>query len=103
MTKTEPVVWDRHAIKAEIERRRMTLTGIAKAAGLGESACRHGLNGSNSHGAKAIAKALGIPFRELFPSGYPRARDDEGKPSRKATDSTRANQHVRVDNVRGAA
>jgi Ner family transcriptional regulator len=103
MTKTEPVKWDRHDIKAEIERRRLTLTGIAKAAGLGESACRHGLNGSNSRGAKAIAKALGIPFRTLFPNSYPRVRDDEPKTTRKATGRTSAKEHVRADTARGAA
>lgn len=103
MTQKEPVVWDRHAIKAEVERRHMTLTGIAKDAGLYESACRHGLNGSNSSGAKAIAKALGIPFRVLFPTTYQRVRDDQEESSRKGRDSTSAIQHVRADTARGAA
>lgn len=103
MTKTEPVVWDRHAIKAEVERRHLTLTGIAKAAGLSESACRQGLNGSNSSGAKAIARALGIPFRVLFPTGYQRVRDDEGETSRKDGGATSAIRHVRADAARGAA
>ncbi|MFH1796309.1 MAG: helix-turn-helix domain-containing protein [Pseudomonadota bacterium] len=72
-------VWDRHAINAEIRRRGMTLTGIAEDAGLNSSSCRQGVIGANRKGAEAIAKALNIPFRTLFPDSYTRGRHDERK------------------------
>lgn len=81
----EPKVWDRHAILAEVRRRGMTLTGIAIDAGMYSSACRQGLLGTSRPGAEAIARALGIPFRELFPTAYTRGRHDE----------TRANNNAR--------
>ena len=104
MTKTEaPAVWDRHAIKAAIGRAGKTQTAIAKAYGLEPSAVRHGLRGNNRKGAEAIAKALGLPFRTLFPDSYLRGSHNEGKTSRKASNSTSANHHVRADTARGAA
>ena len=66
--------WDRQAIVAEVHRRGMTLTGIAKDAGLYASACRSGLIGSSRKGAEAIARAIDVPFRELFPDSYTRGR-----------------------------
>src|SRR3954463_5423322 len=72
-----PLVWDRHAINAELRRRGMTLTGIAKDAGLYSSACRQGIIGLSRPGAEAIAAALNIPFRTLFPALYTRGRHDE--------------------------
>lgn len=72
-----PQVWDRHAINAEIRRRGMTLTGIAKSADLYSSACRQGIIGLSRPGAEAIAAALDIPFRTLFPTLYTRGRHDE--------------------------
>ncbi len=58
--------WDRHDIRAEVERQGLSLTRIAKNAGLYASACRYGLMGQSRPGAEAIAEALGIPFHELF-------------------------------------
>lgn len=75
--------WDRHAINAEVRRRGMTLTGIAKDAGLYESACRQGLLGVSRPGAEAIAKAIEVPFRELFPDTYTRGRHYEADTIRK--------------------
>ena len=69
--------WDRHSIKAEIGRRGMTLSAIALKAGLYKSACRQGLMGTSRAGAEAIAAALDIPFRTLFPDSYIRGRYDE--------------------------
>lgn len=69
--------WDRHSIKAEIGRRGMTLSSIALTAGLYKSACRQGLMGTSRAGAEAIASALGVPFRTLFPDSYVRGRHDE--------------------------
>jgi len=79
---SEPNVWDRHAINAEIRRRGMTLTGIARDAGMYPSACRQGLIGLSRPGAEAIATALGVPFRELFPTAYTRGRHNEADPNR---------------------
>ena len=69
-----PATWDRYAIKAEIHRRGMTMTGIARAAGLRENACRKALHGFDRQGADAIADALGIPFATLFPTGFIQSR-----------------------------
>ncbi|MEO2038864.1 MAG: helix-turn-helix domain-containing protein [Martelella sp.] len=69
--------WDRPAILAEVQRQGMTLTGIARDAGLNESACRQGIIGASRKGAEAIAKAIGVPFRELFPDSYTRGRHHE--------------------------
>lgn len=77
----QPAVWDRHAIKAEIGRQNMTLTGIARDAGLPEAACRKALFGLDRKGADAIAAALGIPFDTLFPSGFIRSRSKHRKGS----------------------
>ncbi len=76
-----PKTWDRHAINAEIRRRGMTLTGIAESAGLYSSACRQGIIGLSRPGAEAIASALDVPFRELFPDLYTRGRHNEVDPS----------------------
>lgn len=72
-----PTKWDRPAIVAEVHRRKMTLTGIATDRGLYTSACRQGLLGKSRPGAEAIADALGIPFRTLFPDSYSRGRHGE--------------------------
>jgi Ner family transcriptional regulator len=103
MTKTEPVVWDRHAIKAEIGRRGLTMEAIAELAGIKGSQVRHGLLGSNRTGAKAIASALGIPFRTLFPNLYLNGRANEIKTSRNPRHAASQNEHVRVDETRRAS
>ena len=72
-----PAVWDRHAIKAEVHRRGMTLTGIARDAGLAENACRKALFGIDRKGADALAVALGIPFDTLFPAGFHQSRSSQ--------------------------
>jgi Ner family transcriptional regulator len=75
--------WDRHSINAEVRRQGMTLTGIALDAGLSEAACRQGMLGSNRKGAEAIAAAINVPFRELFPDSYTRGRHAEERAKRK--------------------
>ena len=92
-----PKVWDRHAINAEIRRRGMTLTGIAKQKKMYASACRQGLMGLSRPGAEAIAEALDIPFRELFPTLYTRGRHNEKQPSRNARCNTRAKTQADLD------
>lgn len=76
------IVWDRPAIIAELHRRGLTLTGVAKDAGLYESACRQGIGGQSRAGAQAIADALGVPFEQLFPHMYLRGRAHAGQPNR---------------------
>ena len=84
-----PAEWDRHAIKAEINRRGMTLTGIARDAGLSESACRRALFGLDLRGANAIADAIGVPFDTLFPTGFIRSRSSHPKASAKPAGESR--------------
>ena len=74
--------WDRHAIRAEVHRKGLTLTGIAKDAGLAENACRRALLGMSRPGAEALAAALEVPFRTLFPDQYSRGRHNEGESDR---------------------
>lgn len=97
---TEPQTWDRFAINAEIRRRGMTLTGIATDAGLSESACRQGVLGINRKGAEAIAEALAIPFRELFPSQYTRGRHNESDSKQKRTRRDSAKRASLTDSKR---
>lgn len=101
---TEPrKTWDRFSIKAEVERRGLTLTGIAKSAGLYESACRQALFGTSKAGAQAIADALGIPFRDLFPTQYRRGRHNEPQNNRASVDGDSAKAHRRPDMERRSA
>lgn len=103
MTKTSPVEWDRHAIKAELGRRGLTLVAVAEQAGLEPSVVRHGLRGGSRRGAEAIARALGVSFRTLFPDSYLRGVADKAKTSRESTARTSQKHHVRGDTARGAA
>lgn len=96
-------VWDRPAIIAEVHRRGMTLTGIAKDAGLYASACRQGIGGQSRAGAQAIANALGIPFEELFPNSYMRGRHHRTDTNRNGSRNGRAKTAKAADIVRGAA
>lgn len=68
--------WDRHSIRAELNRRGYTLTKLALDNGLYESACRQALDGRCYAGAKVIAKALGRTVRELWPDRYLNRRHD---------------------------
>lgn len=70
MTRLQPKQfpkWDRHSILAEVRRGGMSLASIETDAGLYQSACRQGLHGMSIPGAEAIAAALNLPFRTLFP------------------------------------
>lgn len=103
MTKKEPEVWDRHAIKAEIGRKGLTMEAIAVQAGLKGSQVRHGLLGTNKTGAMAIAAALGKPFRTLFPTLYLRGRASEMKTTQSHGAGASQNEHVRADRAQGAS
>lgn len=69
--------WDRDAIKRELRLQNKTLTGIALDNGLYASACRQGLIGASRPGAEALAAALGVPFRDMFPDSYTLGRHGE--------------------------
>ncbi|ACE99201.1 putative transcriptional regulator, Nlp [Rhodopseudomonas palustris TIE-1] len=62
--------WDRHAIKAAVHRKGLTLVGIARKAGLEESACKVALRRRNWRGEAAIAEALGLHPSALWPDRY---------------------------------
>lgn len=62
--------WDRFSIKAEVQRRGETLTGLAIDADLEESACRVALVRRNVRGEQAIAAFLGVSVEELWPDRY---------------------------------
>ncbi len=84
--------WDRHSIRAELNRRGFTLTGLALDHGLYESACRQALDGRSLAGAQVIAEALGLTVQELWPDRYLRRRSHTATPrgstaSPKCTDS----------------
>lgn len=101
MTTTK--TWDRRAIKDELLRQNKTLTGIARDKGLNESACRQGIIGASRKGAEAIAEALGVPFREMFPDSYTLGRHDGEEITSKTTARDSAKARVAVDNGRSAA
>lgn len=94
---TTPKKWDRAAIKAELLRQGKTLTGIARDAGLYDSACRAGMIGASRPGAEAIAKALKIPFRELFPDSYTLGRHDSHETTSKPKSKASQKAPVNVD------
>ncbi len=70
MTKSAPVVWDRHSIRAEVHRRETTLTAVAVAAGLDPSACRSALVRRHLAGEKVLADFLGVKPEKIWPERY---------------------------------
>lgn len=95
--------WDRETIKRELLRQNKTLTGIARDAGLYESACRAGIIGASRPGAEAIAEALGVPFREMFPDAYTRGRHDGPETSREGKGKASQKRTGQADNARNVA
>lgn len=76
--------WDRHAIKAEVHRRGLTLVGIARAARLEPSACKVALRRRNFAGEKALSEALGLELTVLWPDRYPNVTGvSRSQPTRK--------------------
>lgn len=62
--------WDRHSIKAEVERRGFTLKRVALDAGHEASACRQALIRRCHVGELALSEFLGVPLIELWPERY---------------------------------
>jgi lambda repressor-like predicted transcriptional regulator len=95
--------WDRETIKKELLRQDKTLTGIARDAGLYPSACRAGMIGASRPGAEAIATALGVPFREMFPDNYTLGRHNRCDTNSKKSCNTRAKKPSKTDDAQNAA
>lgn len=70
MAKNDEKVWDRHAIKAEIERKGYTLTSVAAKYGMPSQTVRNALDKPSRSGELAIAKFLGVPVHQLFPERW---------------------------------
>lgn len=62
--------WGKHEIKAEVMRKRSTLTRVATEAGLEPSACRVALCRRNIRGEQALAAFLGVGIEELWPERF---------------------------------
>jgi lambda repressor-like predicted transcriptional regulator len=100
---TTTTKWDRAAIKRALLEKGLTLTGIARDAGLYDSACRAGMIGASRPGAEAIARALGVKFRELFPDQYTLGRHDSADTSSKAKANASQKRGASTDNARSVA
>ena len=88
---------DRHDILALVRRRGMSLSGIARDAGLHPSVTAHGIARRNMNGAKIVAEALGIPFERLFPGYQNYAHNSEANLSLKPASPSRQNVAPSVD------
>lgn len=95
--------WTRAAIKDELLRQNKTLTGIARENGLYDSACRQGIIGASRRGAEAIAKALGVPFREMFPDSYTLGRHDKSDTNSSSRCNTSAKKPPTPDSTQNVA
>ncbi len=62
--------WDKHAIKAEINRRGETLTSIALRAGISPVACRVVFIKPIPAAERAISKFLSVPLHDMWPDRY---------------------------------
>lgn len=78
------MIWDRHAIRAAVYRRGLTLVGIARAAGLESSSCSVALCRRHRAGEAALAEALGVEPSTLWPDRYPDSGVSQIQRSRKA-------------------
>lgn len=77
--------WDRHSIRAELNRRGFNLTRLALDHGLYESACRQALDGRSLAGAQVIARALETTVEELWPDRYLQRRSQTATPPPSST------------------
>jgi Ner family transcriptional regulator len=91
-----PLTWDRHAIKAEIGRRGLTLIGISQAAGLCPSACGIALVRRFPSAEAAIAAALGIAPDILWPERCARRSPSAPLPRKRGRESRAARREGAV-------
>lgn len=71
--KPEPAL-DWPAIKAEVHRRGMTLTELARRHGFPETACRKVSTVRHYGGQQAIAEFIGYKPEQLWPDRYPKGK-----------------------------
>ncbi|MEP3428657.1 MAG: helix-turn-helix domain-containing protein [Roseibium sp.] len=64
-------LWDKHAIKAELHRRGMTLTALATREGINPKSFRGVWARTHRKAEAALAKFLSVPVEDLFPDRYP--------------------------------
>lgn len=88
--------WDRFTIKAEVHRRKSTLTKIATDAKLDPSACRSALIRRHFAGEKALAAFLGLEPADLWPDRY-ETPSSGTQDSACRTGATSQNVHGRPD------
>lgn len=72
--KTKQPALDWHGIKAELHRRGMTLTELAKQNGFDPSTCRKVNTSTNYRAQEVIAKFIGRKPEDLWPSRYPKGK-----------------------------
>ncbi|WP_029004809.1 helix-turn-helix domain-containing protein [Azorhizobium doebereinerae] len=71
MIKTRnPRDWHPEDIKAAIRKKGLTLSAVSRGAGLIDDACRHACSRPHYFGELAIAAALNIPARQIWPSRF---------------------------------
>ena len=75
--------WHSEDIKAAVRKTGVTLSDLALAAGLTESACRVALKRPHWDAEMAIAERIGVSPRELWPQRY--ERRPQPRRSRKAS------------------
>ena len=71
-----PTDWHPEDVKAAIRKTGITLTALALAHGLSESAVRQALRRRQPRAQGVIARHLGLPPRAIWPSRY----DAQGRP-----------------------
>ncbi|MEP1931955.1 MAG: helix-turn-helix domain-containing protein [Roseibium sp.] len=64
--------WDQHSIKAEVHRQGMTLSQLAKSAGITANSFSHVWTRTVSRAEEAISAFLETPKENLFPDRYPK-------------------------------
>lgn len=72
MAKSKKAGPDRHDILAELRRREMTLTALAKLHGRNPASFRHIWTRPNAINEAIVAEFLGRPVEEIFPDRYPK-------------------------------
>jgi len=77
--------WHREQIKAAVRMRGETLTSLALSNGLAEDACRDALRTRRPEAEAVIAKFIGIPVEDLWPTRYGRSSTKVDTPSRGST------------------
>lgn len=91
--------WHPEIIKAAVRVKGMTLTKLAKDAGLPEGTCRISLIRPHVEGDQVIASFLNVPLGELWPSRY----DEDGGAIRHERDITSSDRDDTHRLIVGAA